>query len=100
VTTFFLPGVQPGVDSDRVYDDLRGLTEQRTGCPTRATRIYALHSRRDGTDSQTRVGESDPCTGKTVRAIFATKEEYIVIWEGGYANVSKRQIYEVTTFEP
>jgi hypothetical protein len=100
VTSFFLPGVRAGVDPDRAYDDLRKRTEKRTGGVARAARIYSLHARRDGSDSQTRVGESDPCTGKIVRAILATKDGYTVIWEGGHADVSKRQIYEVINFEP
>ena len=99
MTLFFLPGALPGTETDRVYDELRARTERRTGRVTRATRIYALNSRRDGADSNTRVGESDPCTGQTVRAIFATKEGYTVIWEGGHVDLSKRQIYEAIPFE-
>lgn len=100
MTPFFLPGLQAGADADRAYDELRARTERRTGRIAPATPIYALHARRDGKDSQTRVGESDPCTGNTVRAIFATRDAYTVIWDGGHADVGRRQIYEVTTFGP
>lgn len=97
--SFFLPGLPAGADAERAYDELRVLTEKRTGRVSPTAPIYALHARRDGTDSQTRVGESDPCTGYTVRAIFATRDTYTVVWEGGHADVSKRQTYEVTCFE-
>lgn len=99
MTSFFLPGHHPGVDADRTYGRLRADTEKRTGCPVRATRIYALSSRREGADSETRVGERDPCAGETVNAIFATMGGYTVIWEGGYVDLSKRQIYEAIPFD-
>lgn len=99
MTPFFFPGARPGTDTDRAYDELRAHTEKRTGRVTRATRIYALTSRRDGADSETRVGERDPSTGETVHAIFATSDGCTVIWEGGHVDLSKRQIYEAIPFE-
>ena len=99
MTAFFLPGALPGTDVDRAFAELRADTEKRTGRLTRETRIYALSSRRDGTDSETRVGEPDPCTGETVHAIFATTDGYMVIWDGGQVDLSKRQVYEAIPFD-
>jgi len=99
MTPFFLPGAHPGADTDRAYRELRARTEERTGLLTRPTRIYALSSRREGADSDTRVGERDPCTGETVHAIFATTDGYTIIWEGGHVDLSKRQIYEAIPFD-
>lgn len=99
MTSFFVPGTRPGTDTDRAYDELRAHTELQTGRPTRPTRIFALSSRRDGADSETRVGERDPCAGKTVHAIFATTEGYTVIWEGGHTDLTKRQVYEAISFD-
>jgi hypothetical protein len=99
MTHFFLPGSLPGADLDRAYAELRADTEKLTGHLTRETRIYSLSSRRDGADSETRVGECDPCTGATVHAIFATTEGYTVISERGHTNLSKRQVYEAIPFD-
>lgn len=99
MTPFFLPGARADVDPDCTYAELRADTEQRIGRPVRATRIYAVDARRDGADSETRVGERDPCTGETVRAIFATTAGYTVIWEGGHVDLTKRQIYEAIPFD-
>jgi hypothetical protein len=99
MTAFFLPGARPGVDPDRMYAELRADTARRIGQPIRATRIYGVDARREGTDSETRVGELDPCAGETVRAIFATAAGCTVIWEGGHVDLSKRQIYQAILFE-
>ena len=99
MTSFFIPGKRAGADADRAYDELRASTELETGHVTRPTRIYALSGRRDGADSETRVGERDPCAGKTVNAIFATPEGYTVTWDGGHVDLSKRQVYEAIPFD-
>jgi hypothetical protein len=99
MTRFFVPGAPSDVQAERAYGDLRAYAEARAGRPTRATRIQALICRREGGDSETRVGERDPCGGGTVHAIFATTEGYTVIWEGGYANLSRRQIYAAIPFD-
>lgn len=99
MTRFFVPGSPPGRHSERAYDELRSYAEARSGLPVRATRILALVCRRDGSDSESRVGETDPCGGGTVHAIFATSSGYTIIWEGGYANVGRRQIYEAIPFD-
>lgn len=99
MTAFFLPGASPGVARDRAYSQLREQTEMRLGKPVRATRIYAVDARREGADSETRVGERDPCSGETVRAIFATAAGYTVIWDGGHIDLTKRQTYEAIPFD-
>ncbi|MGH2856345.1 MAG: hypothetical protein ACRDMJ_02540 [Solirubrobacteraceae bacterium] len=99
MTGFFVPGAHLGTDPDRAYAELRSHAESRIGRPVRATRIYAVEARREGADSETRVGERDPCTGETVRAIFATAAGYTVIWEGGYADLTSRQVYEAVPFD-
>jgi hypothetical protein len=99
MTRFFVPGARPGVDPDRIYGEWRGRTERQTGLSIRSIRIYALNARRDGVDSETRVGDRDPGTGETVQAIFATSEGYIVVWEGGHIALRKRQIYEAIPFD-
>lgn len=95
---FFVPGARPGAETDRAYAELRARTEQRTGQAIRTNRIYALSCRRDGADSQTSVGERDPCVGRTVHAIFKTNDGYTVVWDGGHADLSRRQIYEAIPF--
>jgi hypothetical protein len=99
MTSFFLPGLLPGVEQDRAYAELRAAAEERIGCGIRATRIYSLSARRDGADSETRVGEADPCSGATVRAIFASQQGYTVIWDQGNVDLSTRQVYEAVPFE-
>ncbi len=99
MTPFFLPGARPGIDPDRTYAELRADTEKRIGQSIRATRIYAVDARREGADSETRVGESDPCTGETVRAIFATTDGYTIVYGDGHVDLSKRQIYEAIPFD-
>jgi hypothetical protein len=99
MTAFFLPGASPGADEDRSYGELRADTEKRIGRHIRATRIYSVDARREGADCEARVGECDPCSGETVRAIFATTDGYTVIWEGGHADLSRRQTYEAIPFD-
>jgi hypothetical protein len=99
MTAFFLPGASPGVDCDLTYSQLREQTEMRIGGRVRATRIYAVDARREGADSETRVGEHDPCSGETVVAIFATTAGYTVIWDGGHIDLTKRQTYEAIPFD-
>ncbi len=99
MTSFFLPGMLPGVEQDRAYAALRAAAEERIGCGIRATRIYSISARREGTDSETRVGEADPCSGATVWAIFAMQQGYTVIWDNGNADLSTRQVYEAVPFE-
>jgi hypothetical protein len=99
MTSFFLPGLLPGDEQDRAYAELRAAAEERMGRGVRATRIYSLNARRDGTDSQTRVGEADPCSGATVLAIFATHEGYTVISEEGNVDLTTRQVYEAVPFD-
>jgi hypothetical protein len=99
MTAFFVPGARSGVHAVRAHDELRRLTEERTGRVTRRTRICALTSRRQGADSETRVGADDPCTGEQVQAIFATTEGYTVVWDGGHVDLTKRQVYEAIQFD-
>ena len=100
MTPFFLPGISPGADTDRAYAVLRAGTEIRTGLTTSPTRIYSLSCRREGSDSETRVGERDPCMGQTVHAIFKTNEGYTVICGGGrHVDLRKRQIYAAIAFD-
>ena len=99
MTAFFVPGASAGVETDRTYGELRARAERQSGEPIRATRIYALSARRDGADSETRVGECDPGTGETVRAIFATASGYTVVLAAGNVDLTKRQIYEAIPFD-
>jgi hypothetical protein len=99
MTSFFLPGANAGVDPDRAYAELRAHTEKQIGRSIRETRIYAIDARRDGIDSETRVGDRDPCSGQTVRAIFATKIGYTIVSAGSSVDVTKRQIYEAIPFD-
>jgi len=98
VRRLFVPGALPGSDTGRAYDALRARAAAWTGRPIRATRIYAVSCRREGSDSETRVGECDPCNGRTVQAIFATSEGCTVVFDRGFIDLSKRQIYETITF--
>jgi hypothetical protein len=61
--------------------------------------IFALSCRRAGEDSEARVGELDPYARQTVLAIFATREAYTIVWDGGYADVPRRQAYEAIPFD-
>jgi hypothetical protein len=96
---FFVPGSDPGAPTWRAYDALRGSTEARTGHAARGDRIFALSCRRAGVDSETRVGELDPCTGRTVLAIFASRDGYSIVWQGGHADISRRATYEAILFD-
>lgn len=99
MTAFFVPGAAPGAPTSRAYEELRGFAELRTGSPTRRQSIFALSCRRDGSDSETRVGEPDPHRGQTVLAIFAGRDGYTIVWRGGHTNVTRRQTYEAIPFD-
>jgi hypothetical protein len=99
MTAFFVPGAEPGEQTTRAYDELRGYAESRTGRLARRDLIFALNCRRAGADSETRVGEPDPCGGSIVLAIFAGRDGYMVVWHGGHANVSRRETYEAILFD-
>jgi hypothetical protein len=100
VTSFFVPGATPGKATRQAYDDLRGYVESRTGRMTRGDVIFALSCRRAGEDSEARVGELDPYSREIVLAIFASREWYTIVWNGGHADVSRRQAYEAIPFDP
>ena len=99
MTALFVPGATPGEPTRRAYDTLRGYAEARTGGPPRRESIFALSCRRGGADSETRVGEPDPCAGRTVLAIFASRDSYTVVWDGGHATVGRRDTYEAILFD-
>jgi hypothetical protein len=99
VPALFVPGADPGPPTKRAYEELRCYAEGRTGCVTRRQSIFALTCRRDGADSETRVGEADPQRGQTVLAIFANKDGYTIVWHGGHANVTRKQTYEAIPFD-
>jgi hypothetical protein len=99
MVSLFVPGATPGAPTQRAYDELRGYAEARTGQMARGDAIFALSCRRGGTDSDTRVGEPDPCTGHIVLAIFASRDGYTIVWRGGHDNVSRRATYEAILFD-
>jgi hypothetical protein len=99
MTAFFVPGEAPGTPTEQAYEELRCYAEGRTGCSTRRESIFALSCRRDGADSETRVGEPDPHRGQTVLAIFASKDGYTIVWRGGHASVSRKQTYQAIPFD-
>jgi hypothetical protein len=98
VTSFFVPGTDAGTDADRAHAAMRAATEARTGRATRPARIYALSCRREGADTETRVGARDPLSGETVRAIFANPEGFTVIWQDGHADLDRHSVYEAIPF--
>jgi hypothetical protein len=69
------------------------------GHTTRTDMIFALSCRRAGEDSEARVGELDPYARQIVLAIFASRDAYTVVWDGGYADVPRRQAYEAIPFD-
>jgi hypothetical protein len=100
MTRFFVPGEAPGNPARRAYAELRAYAEACTGRAVREQRIYSLSCRREGGDSETRVGEMDPCGGGTVHAIFATSGGgYAIVWRGGHTEVTKSQTYEAVEFD-
>jgi hypothetical protein len=99
MTAFFVPGAKPGEPTRRAYEQLRADAAGRIGRQPRADLIYSLLCRRTGADCETRVGEPDPCDGHTVLAIFATRDGYDVVWEGGHAVVDRHQAYEAVPFD-
>jgi hypothetical protein len=99
MTPFFVPGADPGEPTQRAYDALRGYVESRTGHGTRAEEIFALSCRRAGEDSESRVGELDPYARQIVLAIFASRDGYTIVWDGGHADVSRRQAYQAIPFD-
>jgi len=99
MTAFFIPDTPAGEQTARAYEDLRQYAQHTAGRPARARRIFSLTCRRDGTDSETRVGNNDPSVGTTVHAIFDIGDGYAIIWRGGHAIVTKRQTYEAVEFD-
>ena len=99
MTPFFVPGATPGQPTQQAYDDLRGYVETRTGRMTRTDVICALSCRRAGEDSEARVGELDPYSRELVLAIFANRDGYTIVWNGGYADIARRQAYEAIPFD-
>jgi hypothetical protein len=99
MTAFFVPGIVPGEQTHRAYEQLRAYAEARTGRAPRPEHIYSLLCRRTGADTEARVGEPDPCDGSTVLAIFADREGYVVVWEDGHAQVGRHEAYEAVAFD-
>jgi hypothetical protein len=99
MTAFFVPGAAPGTPTQRAYEELRCYAEGRTGHSTRHESIFGLSFRRDGADSETRVGEPDPYRGQTVLAIFASRDGYTIVWQDGHASVPRKQCYEAIPFD-
>lgn len=99
MTPLFVPGAAAGAATMQAHDALRGYVEARTGRMTRNDAICALSCRRAGEDSEVRVGELDPYAQQIVLAIFATRDGYSIVWDGGYADVSRRQTYQAIPFD-
>jgi hypothetical protein len=99
LATFFVPDTPAGEQTDRAYEDLRQYAEYTAGLPPRSRRIFSISCRRDGSDSESRVGDTDPAGGDTVHAIFDTGKSYVIVWRGGHAIVTKRHTYEAVEFE-
>ena len=95
----FVPGAAPGDPSKRAHEALRSSVERKSGHRTRTDAIFALSCRRAGEDTEARVGELDPYARQIVLAIFASREAYIVVWDGGYADIPRRQTYEAIPFD-
>ena len=96
---FFVPGSAPGKPTRQAYEKLRGYAEERAGQLATRDPIFALSCRRNGTDSETRVGEPDPCEGNTVLAIFASRDGYTIVWRNGHTSVGRRDTYEAIPFD-
>jgi hypothetical protein len=96
---FFVPGTLAGEPTRRAYDELRAYAEASTGSLARRDLIFAVSCRRDGADTEARVGEPDPCSGGTVLAIFASRDGYTIVWRGGHGSVSRRATYEAIPFD-
>lgn len=94
-----MPGALPGEPTRLAYAVLRASVEARIGHALRGEAICALSCRRSGKDTESRVGELDPYAGRTVLAIFASREAYTIVWDGGQADVSRRQAYEAIPFD-
>jgi hypothetical protein len=99
MTPLFVPGAAPGEATTRAHDALRGYVETSSGRMTRGDAIFALSCRREGEDSEVRVGELDPYARHIVLAIFASRDAYSIVWDGGYADVTRRQTYEAILFD-
>lgn len=99
MTAFFIPDTPPGEHTDRAYEDLRRYAALTAGSPPRSRRIFSLSCRREGADSETRVGRDDPSGGETVHAIFDVGHGYAVLWRGGHAIVAKKQTYAAVEFD-
>jgi hypothetical protein len=99
MTAFFIPDTPPGQHTDRAYEDLRRHAALTSGRPPRTRRIFSLSCRREGADSETRVGDDDPAGGETVHAIFDVGDDYAIVWRGGHAIVAKRQTHAALEFD-
>jgi hypothetical protein len=99
MTSLFVPGAAPGEATRRTHAALRGYVEASSGRMTRDDAIFALSCRRAGEDSEVRVGELDPYAQQIVLAIFASRDGYSIVWDGGYADVTRRQTYQAIRFD-
>jgi hypothetical protein len=99
MTPLFVPGVAAGDATRQAHDALRGYVEASSGHMTRDDVIFALRCRRAGEDSEARVGELDPYARQIVLAIFASRDGYSIVWDGGYADVTRRQTYQAIPFD-
>ncbi len=81
MTAFFVGGLRSGGSrAEHAYGELRELSQEISGCPARARRIFQLRCRLDGADAEIEVGKAIASGDAVVAAIIdhGRHESFIV----------------------
>lgn len=101
---FFIPGAESAGSAEQIWNDTRERIEEDFG-KVRDRRVFRLEFRHDAKDLSTEVGRIDPELGRTVVAIFSSRDmNYVCTADRGPDHakpslVGKYETYEVEYFE-
>lgn len=101
---FFVPGAASSSSAEQIWSDAREQVEEDFG-KVWDRRVFRLDFRQDARDLVAEVGQTDPELGRTVFAIFSSRDmHYVCTSAGGLARekpslVGKYETYEVEYFD-
>ncbi len=101
---FFVPGAETADRADQIWNDTRARVEADFG-KVWARRVFRLDFRHDAKDLVAEVGKADPERGRTVVAIFSSRDMNYVCTATGAVDheqpslVGRHETYEVEYFE-